>query len=197
MHTFASKKGWLRKIFKYIANIRTPIAHSYPNWETKNYWLRLAGLNISNNGVAIDHGFQCLTGQEENIFIDDYAAIGIGVKFWNFNEMRIGKFCMFAANVTLANGGHDTNTLEPFSGPLIIGNGCWIGNGARIIGSLTIGDNAIIAAGAVVVHDVPPGSIVAGVPAKVIGVRSLPSKVWHLGNTYFCPHTFRIIEDYI
>jgi acetyltransferase-like isoleucine patch superfamily enzyme len=195
MHTFVSNNGLLRKIFKYIADIRTPFAHSYTNWESKNYWLRLAGINISSKGVAIDHGFQCLTGQEENIFIDDYAAIGIGGKFWNFNEIRVGKFCMFAADVTLTNGGHDRNTFEPFSGPLIIGNGCWIGNGARIIGPLTVGDNAIIGAGALVVNDVPAGSIVVGIPAKVIGLRSLPSKVWHLGNMYFCPHTFQIVKE--
>jgi len=170
------------------------VAH-HCNWEKKNYWLRLAGLNISENGVAIDYGFRCLTSQEENIYIDDYSAIGIGAKFWNFNEIRIGKFCMFAADVTLSNGGHDRNTFEPFSGPLIIGNGCWIGVGARILGPLTIGDNAIVGAGAVVVKDVPSESIVAGVPAKVIGLREIPDKVWHLGNIYFCPRTFRKIED--
>lgn len=194
MHTFVSDKAIIRKILKYIANLRTPFTHNYSKWENKNFWLRLSGVSISKNGVAIDHGFQCLTGLENNIFIDDYSAIGISVKFWNFNEIRIGKFCMFAAEVTLTNGGHDRNSFEPFSGPLIIGNGCWIGNGARIIGPLTIGDNAIIAAGAVVVNDVLPGSIVAGVPAKIIGMRNLPSKIWHLGNIYFCPLTFKIIE---
>ena len=102
---------------------------------------------------------------------------------------------MFAADVTLTNGGHDKNTFKPFSGPLIIGNGCWIGNGARIIGPLTIGDNSIIGAGSVVINDVAPKSIVAGVPAKVIGMRDLPLKVWHLGNDYFCPNDFKIIEE--
>lgn len=194
MHTFAHKNGLLRKLLKNIADLRTPLAHDYRSWERKNYWLRLAGLNISRNGVAIDYGFHCLTGLEENIFVDDYAAIGIGAKFWNFNEIRIGKFCMFAAEVTLTNGGHERNTLAPFSGPLIIGNGCWIGNGARILGPLTIGDNAVVGGGAVVIDDVPPGTIVAGVPARVIGTRDLPGKVWHLGNTYFCPRTFSEIE---
>ena len=101
---------------------------------------------------------------------------------------------MFAADVTLTNGGHDKNTFEPFSGPLSIGSGCWISNGARIVGPLTIGDNAIVAAGAVVVDDVPPCAIVAGVPAKVIGYRVLPDKVWHLGDRWFSPHTFEAVE---
>lgn len=97
---------------------------------------------------------------------------------------------MFAADVTLTNGGHHPDTFIPFSGPLKVGNGCWIGNGARIVGSLTIGDNAIVGAGAVVIRDVPAGSIVAGVPARKIGERALPEKVWHLGNTFFDPITF-------
>ncbi len=151
-------------------------------------------MNIAHPGVAIDSQFYCLTGQEDNIHIGAYAVIGVGARFWSFNEIRIGKFCMFAADVTLTNGGHDRNTFEPFSGPLVIGNGCWIGNGARIIGPLTIGENAIIGAGAVVVSDVPQNSIVVGVPARVIGYRNLPEKVWHLGNTWFSPHTFEVIE---
>ena len=50
-----------------------------------------------------------------------------------------------------------------------IGDGCWIASGAIIIGGVTIGENSIVAAGAVVTKDVPPGSIVAGVPARIIG----------------------------
>lgn len=197
MHTFVTKKNKIRNLFKKIADIRTPVMHDYTKWEKKNYWLRLAGLNISSAGVAIDRNFQCLTGLEENIEIENFAAIGINAKLWNFNAIKIGKYCMIAADVTFTNGGHDRNSFEPNSGPLVIGNGCWIGNGARIVGPITVGDNAIIGAGAVVIRDVPPGSIVAGVPAKIIGMREIPLKVWHLGNDYFCPVTFTKIEGEI
>lgn len=49
-----------------------------------------------------------------------------------------------------------------------IGSGCFIGSGAIILGSVTIGDNVIVAAGAVVSRDIPGNCIAAGVPAKVI-----------------------------
>ncbi len=54
---------------------------------------------------------------------------------------------------------------------LIIGNDVWIGSRATLLGGITIGDGAIIAAGAVVVNNVPPYAIVGGVPAKIIKYR--------------------------
>jgi len=55
--------------------------------------------------------------------------------------------------------------------PIVIGNDCWIGQGASIIGGVTIGDGAIVLAGAVVTKDVPPYAIVGGIPAKIIKYR--------------------------
>lgn len=58
-----------------------------------------------------------------------------------------------------------------------IGNDVWIGEGAKILGGVTIGDGALIAAGAVVVKDVAPYTVVGGVPAKVIRSRFEPHQV--------------------
>jgi len=54
---------------------------------------------------------------------------------------------------------------------VVIGNDVWIGTGAKIINGITIGDGAIIAAGAVVIKDVPPYAVMGGVPAKIIKYR--------------------------
>jgi maltose O-acetyltransferase len=184
--------SFVRRAAKLIADIRTPLAPHYRGWERKNFWLRLAGLEISRRGVAIGSGFKCIDGHEQNISIDDYAAIGHNVHIWNFDHVALGRFCMIAADVTISNGWHDKNTLEPASGPTTIGRGAWIGAGARIVGSITIGDNAIVGAGAVVIRDVPPNSIAVGVPAHVVGTRSLPDRVWHLGGAYFSPIDFEL-----
>lgn len=56
--------------------------------------------------------------------------------------------------------------------PVVIGRNCWIGGNAYILGGVTIGDNSIVAAASVVTKSVPPNSLVAGVPAKII--RELP-----------------------
>ena len=52
--------------------------------------------------------------------------------------------------------------------PIVIGKNVWIGANVTILGGVTIGDNSIIAAGAVVNKDIPPDSVAAGVPARVI-----------------------------
>jgi acetyltransferase-like isoleucine patch superfamily enzyme len=141
-------------------------------------------VNVSKVGFAVGQGFMCLPGLESNLHIGDYVSIGINTKFYCFNVARIVKFCMLAGEVTISNGGHDTNSFVSYSSPLFIGNGCWIGSNVTICGAVQIGDNAIIGAGSVVIRDFPAGDIVAGVPAKTIGKRQLPDKVWHLGGGY-------------
>ena len=61
---------------------------------------------------------------------------------------------------------------EEFS-DISVGDNCYVGTGAIIIGPVTIGNNVTIAAGAVVTKDVPDNAIVAGVPAKIISYRLL------------------------
>ena len=60
------------------------------------------------------------------------------------------------------------SSVHTSTAPIHIGNHVWIGTRATILKGVDIGEGAIIAAGAVVTHDVPPHSIVGGVPAKVI-----------------------------
>jgi acetyltransferase-like isoleucine patch superfamily enzyme len=136
----------LKQIYKKIANFFTPTHHNYALWNRKNSWLRKAGMEIGRN-VAIDQDFFVLKGCEQYLSINDYSVIGIGCKIWSFNRVEIGKFNMFAANIEITNGGHDINTFEPYSSPTIIGNGCWIGHGVRVIKGVTIGNNVVIGGG--------------------------------------------------
>lgn len=180
----------LNGIFKFIAEVITPDANVGWRWKLKNIILRRLGLNVGEK-VAIDRGFDWLI-KSGQITLEDHAVVGKYLQIYNFSDVKIGRFCMFAGDIIIANGGHDTSSFEPFSGPLKIGHGCWIGVGAKIVGAnLDIGNNAVISAGALVISDVPPNAIVAGVPAKVVGYRTLPDKVWHLGDTWFCPRTFK------
>jgi len=130
----ALRRRWMRRLAKWIADIVTPLEARDARWERKNGWLRRAGLRIGESGVAVGTGFRCIDGNEENLSIGDYANIGHNVHIWNFDRVEIGRFAMVAADVMVTNGWHDRDSLVPGSGPLRIGNGCWIGAAARIVG---------------------------------------------------------------
>lgn len=99
--------------------------------------------------------------------------------------LSIGAKCAIASGVTIYS---QTNTYEvdPLSDiidqpvvykPVFIGNDVWICSRAVILPGVSVGDHAVIAAGAIVKEDVPPWSVVAGAPAKPIrDRRSVPSK---------------------
>lgn len=102
-----------------------------------------------------------------SVYIGDYTIFGYNVMvLTGRHSFRNGKRGIFSIDGT--NGGPDQEV--PRSGfDIKIGKGCWIASGAIITGGVTIGDNVIIAAGAVITKDIPDFSIAAGIPAKVVG----------------------------
>ena len=80
---------------------------------------------------------------------------------------RMGENCTVIHDVTIEKR---KNSDFP-----VIGNNVFVGAGARILGGVFIGDNAVIGANAVVIEDVPPGATAVGVPAKVISIRDVSS----------------------
>ena len=113
----------------------------------------------------------------------------------NGDKLRIGKFCSIAcgAKFLFTSGNHSLRSLATYTFPIffdewgldaknirdawdnkrdtVIGNDVWIGYEAVILSGVTIGDGAVIGARAVVTRDVPPYTIVGGVPAKPIRRR--------------------------
>ena len=152
----------------------------------------LAKINKNCEKVKIDELKKLIPSADETTgvqapFYCDYGYnIQIGKNFYvNFNAIfldvcpiKIGDNCMFGPNVQLYTATHPINPIERNSGyeygkPITIGNNVWIGGGAIVYPGVSIGDNSIIAAGAVIVKDVPNNVIVGGNPAKVIKEISL------------------------
>lgn len=129
------------------------------------YFLRKAGVNIGDE-VIINEGFTlaCDIGYESNLTIEDRVAVG--------------------PNVTVVVTSHPNNSRlrvlkKIYPSFEIFGNVCihhdtWVGTGVIILPGVTVGENSVLGAGAVVTEDVPPFSIVAGVPAKVIREIEIP-----------------------
>lgn len=127
-----------------------------------------------------------------NSHVGRYSRIGVNTKLLN---TTVGNFCLIARNSLVGPGAHPTNLLSPHSifykkgrwkwhqdwcadvgfreedHPITIGNGVWVGRECIILDGVTIGDGAIVAAGAVVAKDVPPFAVVGGVPARILKYR--------------------------
>lgn len=107
-----------------------------------------------------------------NITIGSNVFINQGCHFMDMGGISIGDDVMIGPKVNLVSAGHPIAPSERRTGivakPITIGNNVWIGAAATILPGVTVGDNAVIAAGAVVSRSVPADTLVAGVPARVI-----------------------------
>ena len=107
----------------------------------------------------------------KNTVVGERVFINMGCKFQDQGGIVIGDGTFIGHNTVLATLDHD---IDPdrrhilYPAPIHIGSKVWIGAGVIVTKGVTIGDNSIIAAGAVVTHDVPSNVIAAGVPAKVL-----------------------------
>ena len=120
---------------------------------------------------------------EKNAFFTPSLSIGdnsgIGIHCEVYGPVTIGNDVMMGPEVVIYTSGHRYDQIDipmwkqgstPVE-PVMIGNDVWIGRRAMIMPGVTVGDGSIIGAGAVVTKNVPPYSIVGGVPARVIKMR--------------------------
>lgn len=110
----------------------------------------------------------------KNITVGKHVFINSGCRFQDQGGISIGDGTLIGHNVMLATLNHGIAPDERhdlFPAPIHIGRNVWIGANATVLPGVTIGDNAVIAAGTVVTKDVPENVVVGGIPAK--GIRSV------------------------
>lgn len=130
-------------------------------------------------GKTVDDSFSLIppfyTESGVNIRVGRNVFINQNCTFYDLGGLDIADDALIGPNVSLITSGHP---LEPsqrracvVARPIVIEKNVWIAAGATIIGGVTVGENAVVAAGSVVTRDVPANSLVGGNPARVI--RSL------------------------
>jgi len=155
------------------------------------------GADAFIDGVAVSGVFNSKEGcRLYRCELDGNISLGKYTSLWGPNlilhsgkqKITIGSFCSIARNVSMQAYNHNSKKLSTYfigqnlfqekwnnetvsKGGITIKNDVWIGAHCVILGGVTIGNGAIIAANSVVTKDVPPYSIVAGTPAKVIKYR--------------------------
>ncbi|MET0671888.1 MAG: acyltransferase [Microbacterium pygmaeum] len=137
-------------------------------------------VRLLNRGANVSFAPNVSFRNAERITIGEGSHIGEHSLIWAGNStgrIVFGKKCLLAPHVTITASNYG---IEPgayvmdqpkIEEDILIGDDVWLGANTVVLAGVTIGDGAIIAAGAVVTKDVPAGSIVGGVPAKVISWR--------------------------
>ncbi len=109
----------------------------------------------------------------DDVFINQQCILAADEDIVIGNKVQIGFRAMLITSNYEALVHHRTKQRKKYLEPITIKDYVWIGSGAIILPGVTIGEGSVVAAGAVVVKDVPPYTVVGGVPAKIIKRLSL------------------------
>ncbi|KAF5087960.1 Galactoside O-acetyltransferase [anaerobic digester metagenome] len=167
----------MHAISQEALKLTTELNGSYhPPEEIREIFSRLTGKSVDETfGLFPPFSTDC----GKNIHVGKNVFINSGCRFQDQGGIFIGDGVLIGHNVVLATLNHDSNPQkrsDMYPAPIRIGNNVWIGAQATVLPGVTIGDGAIVAAGAVVNRDVPAKVIVGGVPAKSIKMIEVNQK---------------------
>ena len=132
-------------------------------------WIELTGTGVDEAFHLIpplysDHGLNIRVGR--NVFINQACMLN------DIGGIEIGDDVMIGPRVSLLTAGHPLDPArrrrQIVAAPITVERNAWLGAGATILQGITVGSDAVVAAGAIVTRDVPPRTLVAGVPARVL-----------------------------
>lgn len=126
-----------------------------------------------NSTLTVNGHFSFFSGCRVGVLKGATLSLGNGYmnfdsKIYCYNNIKIGNGVYISEGVTIIDSDVHSLNEKKNSEPIVIGDNVWIGINATILKGITIGDGAVIAAGSVVTKDIPPKSLVGGVPAKVL-----------------------------
>jgi acetyltransferase-like isoleucine patch superfamily enzyme len=171
-------RGWQR--WKWLARQRKSGRLIEPSvrvhGDLSNFEQRL----VLGMGIHLDHGSIVWLGhQQGSIRLADEVYVGPYSFLGTYNhKLQIGEYTMIGAHCYLITENHGREKLDvPFKqqsyegADVVIGRNVWLGCHVTVLPGVTIGDNSIVGAGAVVTKNIPPNETWAGVPAKKIADR--------------------------
>jgi len=161
--SYTLRRGWYRRVLNWTIGPDVFIL--------MGQYIQMAGARSSGRKVSIGRG----------------TIINHGCLLYTTGGLIIGEEVSISSGVWLVTGTHDINDPQfpAYYKPIVIGNHVWIGMRATILAGVTIGEGAVVMAGAVVTRDVPPFAIVGGVPAKVVKQREVQELSYPLHHQLF------------
>ena len=168
-------KLFFLQLARYLTN---DVIANIPFAGLRRLWYRrVAGVEIGEGSAVLMHVNLLLGGRRKNgrpsIAIGKHTVINRHCLLDGRGGLLIGDNVSISPGVWLFTDQHDLNDplFSEVFGPITIGDRAWLGSRALVLPGVTIGEGAVVAAGAVVTSDVPPYAIVGGVPARAIGER--------------------------
>jgi putative colanic acid biosynthesis acetyltransferase WcaF len=139
-----------------------------PLWGWRRFLLRLFGAKV---GAAVHIHPTVWVFIPWNLTIGDWSSVGFDAVLYNLGPLKIGNRTTISQRAHLCGGTHDYRdpTMPLVKSMITVGSQAWICADAFIGPGVVVGDRSIVAARAVVVKDIPDGTIVGGNPAKKIG----------------------------
>jgi len=204
------KKAWLGFRTAWINYFLRPRCASLgccPN--IMNPWY----VDISGNNIHIGHSFTAVgeaaqrikigvwgrAPGEGRLTIGDAVLMSPGVRIACSDGIHIGDGVMMANGVYVTDsdwhGLYDRVARAEQATPVVIGANAWLGDGAKVLKGVTIGENSIVAAGAVVTRDVPANTVVAGNPAQVVKELDPNEARYTRTDLYQDPHSAAAFYD--
>lgn len=138
----------------------------------------------SNTGIRVASGVfigrnTILSCKNGDIELAEGANVGFNCEIFSASRVRIGRNVLIAAYCYLIGGDHDfSDASRPVleqgrkSAGIRVGDGAWLGAGAKILDGVEVGAHAVVGAGAVVRESVPAHATAVGVPARIVGTRA-------------------------
>ena len=169
MNQVETRPRWFIRILSplYRHRGKHSVIHSSVRMDTPPY------RKFSLGDYSVIESFACINNAVGDVIIGNYTRIGLHNTI--IGPVTIGHHVNLAQGITVTALNHKFENPDirideqgVSTKPVVIGNDIWVGANAVILPGITIGDHSVIAAGAIVTKDVPPHSLVAGVPAKVI-----------------------------
>ena len=169
MNQVETRPRWFMRLLAplYQHRGKHSVIHRSARMDTPPYRL------FSLGDYSVIESFACINNAVGDVVIGDHTRIGLHNTI--IGPVEIGNNVNLAQGITVTALNHnfsDTNKRIDEQGvstnPVTIEDDVWVGANAVILPGVTIGEHCVVAAGAIVTKDVPPHSLVAGVPAKVI-----------------------------
>lgn len=170
------------KIVQRLWELARPLLFNYTLWFARKWRLRIircvARIGGGKNRCypdSVSLSRKCRIDYPWRLTMGEKSSLGEGAWVYCLDNITIGKNCCIGEDVRLLSGSHDVSSphFDLVTKPIMIHDNVWIATGAIILPGVTIGEGAVVAAGAVVTKDVEAWTVVGGNPAKAIKERKI------------------------